>query len=97
MIKQKHTAQNSTSFNTCDADFIQRSHGLVGGVTRNVVTKANGGEGDEAVVEGVQEVPAWLQLGKNEGWHRHKKAKGDAADDGEVEDTDVEGLLMEGC
>lgn len=67
---------------TRDADFIERSHGLVWGVARDVVSEADGGEGNEAVVEGVEEVPARLQLSEDEGWHHHEESKGDGADDG---------------
>ena len=46
---------------TGDAHFVELSEPLVGPLSRYVVSQADGAEGDEAEVEGLQEVPVALQ------------------------------------
>ena len=46
---------------TCDGEFVEPPVGLIGRVAGYEVSQSDGGEGDEAVVQGVEEVPLRLQ------------------------------------
>ena len=59
---------------TCDQHLVEGPVGLAGGLSRHIVTQANGGQRDEAEVEGVQEAPGLLKVGKDGG--RHQEADG---------------------
>lgn len=54
--------QNHCDVLTHDSHFVEGSVRLVIAVPRGVVTQANGGERDEAIIEGVYVVPLWFQV-----------------------------------
>lgn len=59
---------------TCDKHLVEGPVGLAWGLPRHVVTQADGRQRDEAEVEGVQEAPGLLKVGKDCG--RHQEADG---------------------
>lgn len=58
---------------TGGGDLVQGPIGLVGGIARDVVTEPDGGQGDEAVVQRIQEVPFRLQVGEDRGRHQDEE------------------------
>ena len=69
---------------------------LVGAVAGDVVAQADGGQRDEAVVEGVQEVPGGLQHRVDAGRHQHEEGDQRHQHQTQVQQLNVEGLQQEG-
>lgn len=69
---------------TGDAHFVQLSELLVEGLPGDVVTQADGAEGDEAKVKGFQEVPVLLQGREDGGGDEEEEGDGQHGQDGGV-------------
>lgn len=65
---------------------------MIGRIARNVVSQANGSQGDEAVVEGVQVVPVRLQGCKHDCWNQQEETYVARGNDEQVEHPYVERL-----
>lgn len=77
---------------TCCTDFVQRTVRLTWWVTGNVVSKTDGRQGDEAVVQWVRVVPLRLQPGKDTGRNQHYEHYVTRRYDEQVENTNVKWL-----
>lgn len=75
-------------------DLVDRPVGLVRGVPGDVVAQADRGQGDEAVVQRVQEVPVRLQGGEHRGGRQEEDADQHGAHQEQVQQADVEGLVQ---
>ena len=75
---------------TCGADLIERSIRLLWQVSGYVVAQADGRDGNEAVVEGVEEVPVGLDDGKDGRRDEKHDDQYEAEDDEDVSQADVE-------
>jgi len=75
---------------TGSTDLVERSVGLLQLVSGDVVAESNRRHRDEAVVEGVEEVPVGLNDGKDRRGNEKEYDQHEAEDDEDVSQSDVE-------
>ena len=80
--------------NTGGEDLVERPERLVGRVAGDVVSEADGGERDEAVVDRVEVVPVGLHGVEDGGRHEEEEDDEHDGDEEQVEHSDVERLVQ---
>lgn len=84
---QHHQHDNQTQDQVhSDAHFVEFPELLIGGLSRYVVSQADGAEGNEAEVEGLQEVPVVLQRCEDGGGDEEEATDGRGGEDGGMDD-----------
>lgn len=72
---------------TCDPDLVELSEFLVVALSGHVVPEADGAQGNEAKVEGLQEVPVVLQDREDCGRDEEEAGHGDEPKEDSVDDS----------